>query len=371
MRILQVVTLLSPDGAYGGPARVALNQGAELISRGHDVTVAAATRGYTQPPTALSGVPLRLFKARTLLPTTSFAGMGAPALTRWFHTESAGFDIVHIHFGRDLVVLPVAIAAHRRRVPYVLQTHGMVIPSRHPLAPPLDAVWTRRVLRDAGAVFYLTERERGQLAEVGRAPLPLVPLGNGVPIYPPAVFNAEPPEVLFAARMHPRKRPLVFVDMAKSVLAKGVDARFSLIGPDEGEGDALRTALARESRISWAGALDPDEVPRRMAGATVYVLPSVREPYPMSVLEAMSVGLPVVISDDCGLASFVARTASGIVAEPTVPALTAAVTTLLADPAAAAAMGGRGRAAVQAEHGMKPIGDRLINVYSQLADGHR
>jgi glycosyltransferase involved in cell wall biosynthesis len=91
----------------------------------------------------------------------------------------------------------------------------------------------------------------------------------------------------------------------------------------------------------------------------------------MSVLEAMSVGLPVVISDDCGLAPFVERTASGIVTEPTVPALTAAVTTLLAEPAAAVAMGGRGRAAVQAEHGMKSIGDRLINVYSEIVDGRR
>ena len=67
MRILQVVTLLSPEGAYGGPARVALNQSAELIEQGHDVTVAAATRGYRVPPTELNGVPVRLFEARTLL----------------------------------------------------------------------------------------------------------------------------------------------------------------------------------------------------------------------------------------------------------------------------------------------------------------
>src|SRR5437867_204758 len=58
MRILQVVTLLSPDGAYGGVARVALNQSAELIGRGHDVTVAAATRGYEVVPEELDGVPV-------------------------------------------------------------------------------------------------------------------------------------------------------------------------------------------------------------------------------------------------------------------------------------------------------------------------
>src|SRR6478672_7910698 len=163
MRILQVVGLLSPDGAYGGPARVALNQSAELIRRGHDVTVAAATRGYRAPPTELDGVPLRLFGARTLLPRSGFPGMGAPGLVKWFRGSRARFDVVHIHFGRDLVVLPVALAARRHRIPYVLQTHGMVVPSSHPLARPLDALWTRKLLRDAKAVLYLTEQEHEQL----------------------------------------------------------------------------------------------------------------------------------------------------------------------------------------------------------------
>jgi hypothetical protein len=74
-----------------------------------------------------------------------------------------GFDIVHVHLARELVVLSVVVAARRRRFHYVVQTHGQVVPSRNPLAPPLDAVWTRKVLRDAGAVFYLNAQERGQL----------------------------------------------------------------------------------------------------------------------------------------------------------------------------------------------------------------
>ena len=76
----------------------------------------------------------------------------------------------------------------------------------------------------------------------------------------------------------------------------------------------MRAALKTASpRISWEGALPPTSIPRRMAAASVYVLPSVREPYPMSVLEAMSVGLPVVVSADCGLAPLVERMRCGIV----------------------------------------------------------
>lgn len=371
MRILQVVTLISPDGAFGGPARVALNQSAELRRRGHDVTVTAATRGYRVPPTELNGVPVKLFPVRTLIPKTKFSGMGSPAMTRWFHAAGADFDLVHVHFGRDLVGLPTALSARRRRIPYVLQTHGMVVPSDHPLAGPVDTMFTRRALRDAAAVFYLLTEEQQALKMVGGSRLELVPLPNGVPFHPEVTPRPGPPEVLFAARLHARKRPLAFVEMAKQVLDLGLDARFTLIGPDEGEGAAVRAALGDDPRITWQGALPYSEMVGRMASAQLYVLPSVREPYPMSVLEAMSVGLPVVVSGDCGLAPLVARTQCGIVTEPTTPALVSAVTRILADRDLASRMGRWGRAVARAEFGMEAIGDRLVATYSKLVDGRR
>jgi glycosyltransferase involved in cell wall biosynthesis len=364
MRILQVVALLSPDGAFGGPARVALNQSAELIRRGHDVTLAAGTRGYPVSTREVHGVPVRLFGARTLLPGTGFPGMGAPGLASWFRRSGAGFDAVHIHFGRDLVVLPVAIAARRQRIPYVLQTHGMVVPSRHPLAGPLDMVWTRKVLRDAKSVLYLTEQEGAQLEEVARAPLHLVHVGNGVPDYPAVSRGPEKPEVLFVARMDARKHPVTFVEMAKTLLDEGLDAKFTLVGPDEGEGAAVRAAIGAEPRISWEGPLLPAAIPGRMAESSVYVLPSEREPYPMSVLEAMSVGLPVVISADCGLAPLVEQAGCGVVTDGQAPAFVAAVRTILTDELLARAMGKRGRETAHAKFGMHAIGDRLIDIYS-------
>ena len=325
MRILQVVSLLSPDGAFGGPARVAINQSAALIRKGHDVTLAAGTRGYPIPPTDIGGVPLRLFPARTLLPGLGFPGMWVPGLIRWFDAHAGDFDVVHFHFGRDLMVLPVAALARRLRLPYVLQTHGMVIPSRNPLAGPLDTLWTRRLLADARAVFYLTDLERTQLREVAHAEITLAQLHNGVPDYPAGPERTGVTEVLCLARLHARKRPTLFVAVAKQLLAEGLDARFTLVGPDEGEAAAVQAAIGGETRITWAGAIDPADAPSRLAKATAYVLAAEREPYPMAVLEAMSVGLPVVVCDDCGLAPTIAETRAGVVTKGTVSALADAV----------------------------------------------
>jgi glycosyltransferase involved in cell wall biosynthesis len=164
--------------------------------------------------------------------------------------------------------------------------------------------------------------------------------------------------------MHARKHPMMFVDMAKTLLSEGLDARFTLVGPDEGEGAAVRAAIGGEPRISWEGALPPAAIPRRMAEASVYVLPSEREPYPMSVLEAMSVGLPVVISADCGLAPLVEQAGCGVVTDGKAPAFVAAVRSILTDELAARAMGKRARETALSDFGMHAVGGQLIDIYS-------
>lgn len=364
MRILQVVSLLSADGAFGGPARVAINQSAELRRQGHDVVLAAGTRGYPTPPTEIDGVPLRLFPARQALPFMGFPGMTASGLARWFRTQAREFDVVHIHFGRDLMVLPVAALARRKRIPYVLQTHGMVIPSRNPLAGPLDAVWIRRLLADAAAVLYLTDLERSQLRDVARQDVHLVQLPNGVPEYPARTAHSGTPEVLYLARLDARKRPVLFVEMAHRMLAEGVNAQFTLVGPDEGEGPAVLAAIAGEPRITWEGAIDPAQAPRRMAVASALVLPSELEPYPMAVLEAMSVGLPVVVCTDCGLAPAISQSGSGIVAEGNVSSLAMAATDVLSD---SRSYGRRARQTALRDFGMGAVAQRLLSLYGQAA----
>ena len=365
MRVLQVVSLLTPDGAFGGPARVALNQCAELVRRGHNVILAASTRGYPETLDDIEGVPVRLFCAQTLLPRTGFAGVTAPGLARWTSAQAAAFDVVHIHFARDLMVMPAAAITRRKRLPYVLQPHGMVIPSQHSLSAPLDALLTRRLLRDAKAVLYLTDLERRQLRDVARNELRFVQLANGVPTYPPASERSGPPEIVFVARLDARKRPMLFIAMAKKLLSEGVDARFALVGPDEGQATAVRAAIGDESRIRWEGPLDPAEIPRRLGSASVLVLPSAREPYPMSVLEAMSVGLPVVVCDDCGLAPAIDRTGSGVVTAGTAEALAEATKTVLSD---LATFGRRARQTVRKDFGMTAVVDILEDVYERAKE---
>ncbi|UMB70713.1 glycosyltransferase [Mycobacterium paraterrae] len=378
MKVLHVVTLVTPDGAFGGPTRVAVNLCSTLRDQGHDATIAAGFKGFDEPPTALGGVPARLFPARRVLPGFGHAPTYAPALGRWIDEHAAKFDIVHIHLARDLVTLPVAARLHRMGIPYVVQTHGMIAPRNHPLARLIDRWWTVKLLRSAATHFHLNSTERKQLLEVAGTELRLRELRNGVPTpTAPTVRTLDTlPEVLFLARLHERKRPEVFAQAALSLLRSGADARFVVVGPPAGAEAGVDAIIAQarsegfgENRIRREPAVEPDRTGDRMSCAAVYVLPSVREPFPMTVLEAMMLGIPVVIRQDNGLADFVETHRCGVVVDDGPEGFAQAISDVLADRSGARAMGRRARSAAQSAFGIAAVGAELEQAYRDVVYG--
>ncbi|MEW2136130.1 glycosyltransferase [Streptomyces sp. NPDC005409] len=372
MRVLHAVTLHSPSHAFGGPVRVALNLSKGLRARGHEARLLALGEGFEQWPAEVEGVPAKLFPARRLLPL-GFSGMTSPALLASAGRLVRDADVVHVHLARDLVTLPVALAALRARKPLVLQTHGMVDPSEKLLAKVLDALAVRRLLRGADAVLYLTPHEREGLDAVVGAPLArTVRLVNGTPAQEERPPLSGPPRILYSARLQARKRPVDFVDAAPAVLAAHPDAHFVVAGPDEGEAAAVRarvTALGLSSRFTVPGALSGAEVLSELRRAHVYVLPSVDEPFPMSVLEALAVGVPSVVTHSNGLARDVSAAGAGHAVEPGPTGVAAAVLALL-DPAANAAASRAARELAAGSFSMDAVLDTLLPVYGAAAAAH-
>jgi glycosyltransferase involved in cell wall biosynthesis len=317
VRILHAVTLHSTTNAFGGPVRVALNLARGLRGYGDDVRLVALGDGFDGPlPRAVEGVPARLFQARRVLPV-GFSGITSPSLLARARALVRAADVVHVHLARDLVTLPLALTALRLGRPLVLQTHGMVDPSDRALARVLDTVAVRRLLRRADAVAHLTRYERAGLDAVlgtRTTPVNAVRLVNGVPAQERRPLPDGPPRVLYAARLQARKRPRDFVAALPEILRRHPDARFVMAGPDEGELAAtleLARALGVAGALVYAGTLTGPGVLDELRRAHVHVLPSVDEPFPMSVLEALSVGTPSVVTESNGLAADIARTGAG------------------------------------------------------------
>jgi glycosyltransferase involved in cell wall biosynthesis len=369
MRILHLVTLLSPDGAFGGPLRVALNQAAELRRRGHDVQIAAGWRGDGSPPQSIGGVPLHLFRAIQLLPPFSFSGMISPKLTWWLFKNIAEYDVIHIHAGRDLISLASLTVAWSKRRPYVIQSHGMIQPDQRLIVRLIDMIAMRRFLKVAKKRFVLTEREQDALEKVLDFPVEFELLFNGVPEMSAGTASKTKDEVLFCGRLHERKRPVAFVEMAAEILRRGTKATFALVGPDDGELTAVRRTIQMQGLkniVCYEGALGYEAVLDRMGRSGIYVFPSVNEPFGMSLLEALSLGLPAVCTDTCAIAPLLRNTASAIVTNGSVDAMASAVVKILEDDTLRNQLSRNGRKVVSTHFSMNAVASQLEQSYAQV-----
>ncbi|MCZ4123151.1 glycosyltransferase [Streptomyces sp. H39-S7] len=384
MRVLHVVTLHTPSHAFGGPTRVALSLSRGLRERGMDARLVTLGDEFEGPlPDEVEGVPAHLFQARHLIRRFGVAGITSPSLLAGARRLVKSADVVHVHLMRDLVTLPIALAALQCGRPLVLQTHGMIDPTERLPAKISDAFGVRRVLRRAQAVLCLTETERRNVNAVVE-PVELtntVRLPNGVE--PQAEYLPElrasshggPPTVLYLARVHPAKRPEDFIEAVPGVLAKFPEARFVLAGPDTGGLDATLArarALGVEGSVEYAGALDRTAVYEHLRRADVYVIPSIQESFSLSAAEAMSVGTPVVVTRTCGLAPDIEAADAGRLVDsreetgPENGARIAGAILELLDPAVHAAASVAARRLIHDSFTIDAIVDRLQKVYADV-----
>lgn len=363
MKLLISVTSVSEDGAFGGPVSVAVNQARALARAGHSVTLVAATDGKTR--LTVEGVTVVLLPSWTI-PRGGFVLMMTPTLHKWLGRNVRRFDIVHVHGGRHLFDVTVSAAARRAGVPYVVQPHGMILPSTRKSVRIVDRLAVRSMLASADVLLSLTNAEAEALAQLGFRNS-VAPVRNGLEPRP-ASRTRRSNEVLFLARLHPRKRVIAFAEMAKLLHGTAPELVFRVVGPDDGDLAALRTFISRNPSVplTYDGAIAPGTAPDRLAEAAVYVLPSTGEVFPMTVLEALSVGTPTIITDDCGIADELSAHSAVLVSDGSPEDLAQKVRNVVNNRTVAARLSMDGHQAINALYDIDVVAANLLSRYETI-----
>jgi len=373
MRILHVVTVVDSDASYGGPLTVAINQCRELRRRGHEAEIVSGWIGANPPPSHLEGVPATLIPVRSVVPGSRFAGLFSARLMRWVLRHAGDFDAAHIHLARDLVPLSAALTFWLRGTPYVTQTHGMILPDDRRLAKVLDRLITLPVLRRACTRFVLTDAESEALSRLSHRSLETVRIPNGVDVNEVRRRPEASMDVLFMARLHPRKRVLDFARAAATLIGEGLPATFSVVGPDDGDLSELRdfinTSEGLADRLRYQGALPHDQVHQRLLDASIFVLPSVDEVFPMTLLEALATGTPSICTTSCGIAAELAAEDAAVVVPPGPEELTAAVRNLILDSSRRDQLSRTAQSTARRYYSMESVGSCLVGAYQGAALG--
>ena len=368
MKVLHAFTLQSPDNAFGGPIRVALNLAHELGTRGIQVQLVGGCRGYETAPSELEGIPANLFPVTQIHPKLGFSGLYSLKLLTWTWRNVTKFDLVHIHMARDLITLPIGLICRIRKIPFVIQGHGMIDPTQKLAGRILDKLFVKRLLANAAKLLFLTEQESKDYPEVvGKVLDNLAFFPNGVPAQPATNLSersAPQPTVSYISRLQARKRPHLFVEMAAKLTKDGLNCVFKIAGADEGELPRVLEVIQENDlaeHVEYLGSQDHAGVIKLLQETSVLVLPSINEPFPMIILEAISCAIPVVITDTCGLAPYITRGNAGIVTDGSVSELSSAVKTIMSELPSYAA---NALTLANNEFSMKHIGDELVQIYT-------
>lgn len=382
MRILHVVPSYLPAWRYGGPIRSVHGLCRALAAVGHEVVV--ATTNADGPgrldvplgaPVDRDGVAVRYFPLG--FPARLYR---SPELLAWARREIERFDVVHLHSVFLWPTSAVARVAERAGVPYIVSPRGMLVDHLIEARGRLrKRAWIvlceRRTLADAAAIHVTSASEAGDLRGLGLDLAPVAVVENGVALQADeeptglgdadrvATVLAAGPYLLALGRMAAKKR----LELAIEAIAGVAGLRLVIAGNDEERRTPELAGLARrlgaEDRVTFLGEVRGEPKWALLSGAAALALPSASENFGNVVLESLAAGRPTLVSRRVGAAEVVARAGAGWVLDDDSEEWRRAIGELLDDPAAAAAMGRRGRETVERELSWERIAARMLTVY--------
>lgn len=140
----------------------------------------------------------------------------------------------------------------------------------------------------------------------------------------------SPPVVLVPIRVSVRKGLEDVVEVAKLLLARGVEARIRVVGGPSIWSDYSKLLEDLPGGNSeYGGSIPPPEMPGELERADIVLLASKYDPCPMSVLEALASGVPVVATDEVGSIEGVDRSVAAEVKTGDVEAMADAIAAML------------------------------------------
>lgn len=350
-----------------------------LLARGHEVEMIASAGPHTPALRQAGFVVHNVFISRRIEPWRDLRS--AIELARLFRRRR--YDLVHTHTSKAGFV--GRLAGRLAGVPVVAHTaHGFFF---HENMPPLQRRLFEGLERLAAGwtdLLFLQSREDYEyvLASGMMPPARVRYLGNGIDLSAFDITRWDRPwerqflrqtffgdgdyiVALMVAFMIERKGHIYLLRALEKMGEERERLRVLLVGDGPLE-ESLRGFVrdaGLERHVVFAGYRE--DIPRLLAGADIYVLPSLSEGMPRSILEAMAMELPVITSDIRGCRELVVDGETGLLVPPAdAGALAEALCRLAGDADLRRRMGEAGRQRVQQE-----FDERLV--FQRLEEGYR
>lgn len=189
------------------------------------------------------------------------------------------------------------------------------IRSRSQMKVQLQHLWAKWVIQPQTGMLAISNMSRDFHQTLGVLPLYTYDFGYFLNAYaePVQAPEAEALELLYIGQFIERKGVDLLLKAVGDLMPTYPDFSLALIGTGEKEGEARAAASAFPDRIRFEGVMPAEQIRRRLNQAHALILPSRFDGWGVVVNEALSVGVPVIVSDRCGAADLIETGQNGYV----------------------------------------------------------
>lgn len=359
MKLLLIIT----RGELGGGQRHVVDLLAGLKQE-YDLEVATGEDGYLVESARALGVPVHLVP-HLVMPISPYKDIRALLeLSRLIAKVQP--DLVHAHTSKAGVL--GRAAARLNGVPCLFTAHTWCFAEGtawkwKAIGIPLE----RLAARWSGAIINVSDANRQLALKNGIAPAgKLITIHNGIP---DTTRRAVPgragiPTIVMIARFAPQKAQ---ADLLRAV--QGIEEPFRVVfigdGPTRSAHEELASQLGIRDRVDFLGVRR--DIERLLSSAHIFALPSNWEGFPLTILEGMRAGLPVVASNVGGVAEAIVDGKTGfLVPAGSITEFRSRLRQLISDPTLRASLGSAGRARYEAEFTVRAMLRKTVVVYQAI-----
>ena len=362
---MKIAYVITRSDSIGGAHVHLLDLASSARERGHEVTVFAGGDGPFFAELSARGIPARSLAnmVRPIRPTKD--------LQCYFELrkELAALkpDLVALHSSKAGWI--GRVCARRLGLPVVFTAHGWAFTEGVPAKErTVYRIAERLASPLADKIITVSEYDRQLALRLGVAPAEkLVTIHNGSPDVPPDLLarpEQEPPKLIMVARFEAPKDHALLLHALAALEDLAWTIEFVGDGPLKAPAEELSARLGIKERVQFSGTRR--DIPERLATAQAFVLTSNWEGFPLTIVEAMRAGLPVVASRVGGVAEAVDDGRTGFTVPPgDAGALADRLRAIIQDASLRREMGRSARRRYDAEFTLSRMVERTLEVYRE------
>ncbi|MFA4824266.1 MAG: glycosyltransferase family 4 protein [Methanoregula sp.] len=369
MKILRVVSDLYP-AVVGGIGIHAHQMSVGQAKMGQDVTVFTLNQNKSPKTEFVDGYKIVRFPSYFSICGNYFA----PELIVEILKRKKTFDIIHAHSHLFFSTNVCVFARLLHSAPLIITNHGLISASTPAWLNTLyKNTFSIATFKIADHIICYTGIEKENLEKLGIDPKKISVIHNGVDttLFAPITSRkiSDRKQIVWVGRYVPGKGVEYLIEAFSRVKEKIPQAHLVLVGdgPEKAVVEAKINNLRLQASVTLISYLKNTELPQIYNQSDVFVLPSLMEGVPRTLLEAMACKIPVITTDLPHLLDIV-EGAGLVVPSKNASLLANAMITILEGPLNAEAMGQCGREKIVKGYSWEDTVKKTLTLYQTIIE---